>query len=261
MEFSSAELDFLCEQLGVDELPYPFDVHSQGATMNERAALRTQVLGGLFERGLVDGAGRPEPRLEDAFAVLRSAELSLDAVHIAEPAGTVSSAMAATLGGQGLLAVQEAGGLRLREVPTDGLASAIVELLPGLRRGTEKSVTVELRELMSGHGVDFMQRRPSPDGAERTGADEDRKTLARLHAQPRQRGGQLGANARSDGGPRTRGPVLSWFDTESGCYFTQASKGQDGRDWITIAPVDAPTLRNRLNEMLSGAVRSREGLG
>jgi hypothetical protein len=35
--------------------------------------------------------------------------------------------------------------------------------------------------------------------------------------------------------------VLSWFDTESGRYFTQASRGRDGRDWITIAPADAAT--------------------
>ncbi|RZQ61638.1 ESX secretion-associated protein EspG [Amycolatopsis suaedae] len=247
---SPLELDFLWEAFGAGELPYPLKVRSHGATMDERAALRGQTFNGLAQRGVVDHRGRPVPDVEDWLGVLAAPEMSLDAVHIPNPGLDPLLAVAASLGSQGLLAVQDGRGLHLQPVPNDGLASAIIGLLPAAPRGAEKSITVPLEQLLSGSGVDFLQRR---DG--RT-ADEDRKALSRLHAQPRLRGGQIGANARSRTGGKSRPPVLSWFDTESGRYFTQATRGRDGSDWITIAPADAATLRHRLGEMLSGAANA-----
>ncbi|SFP54200.1 EspG family protein [Amycolatopsis arida] len=248
------ELDFLWESLDLGEPPYPFSVRSHGRTMDERAQLRRQVLAELGRRGLADAGGRAEPRLEDRLGLLARPDLSLDSVHITAPDAEPLLAVAAAVGGQGLLAVQDGRGLHLRDVPADGLASAIVGLLPAAPRGTEKSITVPLEQLMSGSGADFLQRRGTADG--RASADEDRKALARLHAQPRLRGGQIGANARGRTGGRSRSPVLSWFDTDAGRYFTQATRGRDGRDWITIAPADAPTLRHRLGEMLATAARA-----
>ncbi|RSD19551.1 ESX secretion-associated protein EspG [Amycolatopsis eburnea] len=248
------EVDFLWESAGLGELPYPLRIRSHGATVDERALLRRRTLEGLVARGLADGRGRPEPHVEDYFGVLATPELSLDAVQLIAPDAEPLLAVAGVLGGQGLLAVQDRQGLHLQPCPTDGLASAIVSLLPGAPRGSEKSITVPLEQLVGAHGVDFLQRRGNGD--ERSSADEDRKALARLHAQPRLRGGQIAANARSRMGGRTRTPVLSWFDTETGRYFTQATSGRDGRDWITIAPADAATLRHRLGEMLATAAGS-----
>jgi hypothetical protein len=240
------EVDFLWESAGLGELPYPFKIRSHGATVDERALLRRRTLEGLAARGLADGRGRPEPHIEDWFGVLATPELSLDAVQLIAPDAEPLLSVAGVLGGQGLLAVQDTRGLHLQPCPPDGLASAIVSLLPGAPRGSEKSLTVPLEQLTGG---DFLQRRGHVD--ERASADEDRKALVRLQAQPRLRGGQIGANARTRMGGRSRSPVLSWFDTETGRYFTQATRGRDGRDWITIAPADAATLRHRLGEMLS----------
>ncbi len=249
------ELDFLWESAGLGELPYPLRVPSHGATVDERAFLRRQTMEALVRRGLADGRGRPEPHLEDYFGILASPDISLDAVQLIDPSAEPLLSVAGVVGGQGLLAVQDTRGLHLHPCPADGLVSAIVSLLPPAQRGVEKSITVPLEQLVGAHGVDFMQRRGNGD--ERSSADEDRKALAKLHAQPRLRGGQIGANARNRiGGSRTRPPVLSWFDTESGRYFTQASRGRDGRDWITIAPADAATLRARLGEMLAGAANA-----
>jgi hypothetical protein len=245
------EVDFLWESAGLGELPYPLHIRSHGETVDERSILRKRTLEGLAARGLADGRGRPEPHVEDYFGVLAQSELSLDAVQLIAPDAEPLLAIAGVLGGQGMLAVQDTRGLHLQPCPVDGLASAIVSLLPGAPRGSEKSVTVPLEQLVGAHGVDFLSRRGNGD--ERASADEDRKALAKLHAQPRLRGGQIAANARSRMGGRTRTPVLSWFDTETGRYFTQATRGRDGRDWITIAPADAATLRHRLGEMLAGA--------
>jgi hypothetical protein len=255
------ELDFLWEssrQQG--ELPYPLRVRSHGATMDERSLMRRQALGALKQRGLVDVSGRPEPHLDDYFEMLAGPDLSLDTVQISAPNAEPLLAVAATLGGQGLLAVQDAVGLHLQPIAPDGLASAIISLLPGVARGTEKSVTVPLEQLLSGSGVDFLQRRGPATADGRASMDEDRKAIARLHAQPRLRGGQIGANAKNRMGSRSRSPVLSWFDTETGRYFTQATRGHDGRDWITIAPADPATLRHRLGEMLTTASSTNAGV-
>lgn len=246
------ELDFLWESFGGGELPYPLEVRSHGATLAERDQLRQQTLTELVRRGVADGRGRPEPHVESFFEVLAGAEISLDAVHLPNPGAPPLLAVAAALGGQGVLVVQDQRGTHFNPAPADGLASAIISLLPAAPRGTEKSITVPLQQLVGGTGADFLQRRV-PDANGRVSADEDRKTLARLQAQPRLRGGQIGANARGRLSGKVRQPVLSWFDTESGRYLTQASQGGDGRDWITIAPADAASLRQRLNEMLSGA--------
>ncbi|WP_410666579.1 ESX secretion-associated protein EspG [Amycolatopsis sp. cmx-4-68] len=252
------EVDFLWESAGLGELPYPLRIRSHGETADERSLLRRRTLEGLTARGLADGRGRPEPHVEDYFGLLAQPELSLDAVQLIAPDAEPLLAIAAVLGGQGLLAVQDTRGLHLQPCPPDGLASAIVSLLPGAPRGTEKSITVPLEQLVGTSGADFLARRGNGD--ERTSADEDRKALAKLHAQPRLRGGQIAANARSRVGGRTRTPVLSWFDTESGRYLTQASRGRDGRDWITIAPADAATLRHRLGELLATAAGSTAGV-
>ncbi|EHK83662.1 ESX secretion-associated protein EspG [Saccharomonospora azurea] len=251
VQLTEAELDFLWESSGLGELPYPVTVRSHGDTLEERAALRVQVLTDLARRGLADDNGRPAPAVEDAFGVLATAELSLDSVLISAPNAAARTALAAASGRNAVLLVQESGTAWLESIPADGLASAIVGQLPGAPRGREKSINMPLEQLVAGPGADFMQRRPTTSDGSTARADEDRKALARLHAQERRRGGQLGANARNASGAKSRSPVLSWFDTESGRYLTQASRGPDGRDWIVIAPADAPTLRHRLSEMLS----------
>ncbi|QWF81433.1 ESX secretion-associated protein EspG [Amycolatopsis sp. CA-230715] len=250
------ELDFLWEVHGAGELPYPFEVRSHGATIEERDVLRRDTLAALGARNLTDERGRLDPSIEDSFGVLAAPDVSLDGVHITAPNARPLLAVASALGSQGLLLVQDDRGFHFSPIPPDGLATAIISLLPGVPRGTEKSITVPLEQLMSASGADFLQRRgpARPDG--RASADEDRKALARLHAQPRLRGGQIGANARNRMGGRSRSPVLSWFDTDTGRYFTQASRGHDRSDWITIAPADAATLRHRLGEMLSGVVNA-----
>ncbi|WP_298177349.1 ESX secretion-associated protein EspG [Saccharomonospora sp.] len=255
-QLTEVELDFLWESSGLGELPYPLTVRSHGDTLEERAVLRTRVLAGLVQRGLVDESGRLQPHIEDAFGVLAFAERSLDSVLLSAPNAEPRMAVAATAGGHGVLVVQEAGTVWLERVPADGLASAIVGQLPAAPRGKEKSINVPLEQLLVGPGADFMQRRPTTADGNTARADEDRKALARLHAQERERGGQIGANARGQAGGKSRSPVLSWFDTETGRYLTQASKGSDGRDWIIIAPADAPTLRHRLAEMLASAAEA-----
>lgn len=252
---TALEFDFLWELAAPGEVPYPLLRTSHGKTMDERGELRRQVLADLAQRGVVDHAGWLDPQLLAHFAVLAGGELTVDSVHLAEPGSKAVRAVVGSLQGRGLLAVQDERGLWLKDVPNDALASTIVSLLPPGERGTLRSITMPVEQLMAGAGADFLQRKDA--GAEQGPAD-DRKVLARLHAEERLRGGQIGANVLTEVGTRSRSPVLSWFDTASGRYLTRASTGSDGREWITIAPADVATLRHRITEMIAGVHRANK---
>lgn len=216
---SPRALDFLWESVDGGEPPYPIEIRSHGETMDERAALRRRVLAEL-------------PRaadLADLLTVLATARRSVDAVFQAGPDGPATAALAAATGGRALLAVQRGDGLWLRPIDPGALVSSVVDLLPAAPRGTEPSVTVPLDELEAGG---------------RTHAD--RQVLARFAAQRNHRAGQFAANARRPMGGRSRSPVLSWFDTDSGRYLTYPKRG-----WVTIAPADPATLRHQLTGLLT----------
>lgn len=216
-------LDFLWESLDAGEPPYPLEVISHGATVDERSALRREVTG---ELRALDG------RVEDWLSLLARAERSVDSVYQAENEPPVS-AIAVAAGTHALLATQTGAGLWLRPIDPGSLASSVVGELPAAPRGTEPSISVAEADLPHG-------RSPA-----------DRQVLAHLAKQRNRRAGQLAVNARKPMGGRARSPVLSWFDTESGRYLTYAKRGADGTEWITIAPADAPTLRHRLTELMS----------
>lgn len=222
-------LDFVWESLAAGELPYPLDVRSHGATMDERTAMRHRVWADLRTRHMLDADGRLSQDLEDWLTLLAYGTQSVDSVF----EGT--AALAVGDGTRALLAVQNADGLTLRPIDPSALVSSVVALLPPHPRGRAHSITVPVAELRS-------PRSPM-----------DREVMTSLADQPKVRAGQLAANTRSPMGGRTRAPVLSWFDTEEGRYLTYSSKGRDGTDWMTIAPADAATLRHRLTELL-GAV-------
>lgn len=240
------ELDFLCEAAHIGELPYPLEVHSHGVTMEERSVLRRQVHGRLRERDLIDPSGRLEPALEEWLGVLAQPVQSIDSVFLPERDAAPVRALAATGRGATILASQHTDGtLQLRQLDRNALISAVVDLLPPAPRGTELSITLPAEEFaLAGAGG----RAPAPSRASEV---ETRQALARLTGQPSLRGGQLAANSRDPLSGRRRSPVLAWFDNASGRYLGQVKNAPDGREWTTVAPADAATLRKRLAEMLS----------
>jgi hypothetical protein len=234
-------LDFLWEALGAGEPPYPLEIRSHGATMDERAALRRKVREELVAGGLLDPAGRLEPELAQWLGTLAQPDLSIDSVFLPDLDQPPVLALAASGRAGAVLAVQRPDGLSLRSIPRDGLVSAIVGLLPGARRGSETSISVPAEELEK-----------VPAGGERASTQETRKALARLTARTNLRGGQLGVNSRSDTRGRRRSPVLAWFDNDTGRYLSQTRAG-----WVTVAPADAATLRHRLGELVTEVTDDR----
>jgi hypothetical protein len=236
-------LDFLWEALGAGEPPYPIEIHSHGATLDERAALRRRVREDLVAGGLIDPSGRLDPDLGEWLGTIARPDLSIDSVFLPDLDSAPVLALAASGRAGAVLAVQRPDGLSLRPIPRDGLVSAIVGLLPGAQRGSEQSVSVPAEELATV---------PAGPAQRRSGTQEDRTALARLTALRNHRGGQLGVNSRSDMRGRRRGPVLAWFDNDTGRYLSQTRAG-----WTTIAPVDTAALRHRIGELVTEVTTDR----
>lgn len=262
--FSPLAFDFLWESAQVGELPYPLIVRSHGATEDERVSLRHRIDVELKARGIREPRGRLAPPIEDALHLLAFAPLTIDALHIPRFEAPTVGVLAAADDTKGVLAIQDADGIWLRDVPPDALVSAVIGVLPAGPRGSEASVTLPLDDALHTAPI----RVPVPLPA--TGEEEDKKrgkarrtplservtadpreAYGRIAGQPRQCGGQLAANSRSQVGAKQRSRVLAWFDTATGRYLSLSRAGTDGREWVTVAPADAATLRIRLGEMVS----------
>ncbi|NKQ58345.1 ESX secretion-associated protein EspG [Amycolatopsis sp. K13G38] len=265
--FTPLTFDFLWESAGLGELPYPLRVRSHGTTMDERSALRHRADQELRARGLRDQYGRLEPHVEDWFALLARPALSIDALHIPEFQQPPVAILAATDGRTGVLAIQDNDGVWIRPAHADGLAAEVVDLLPAGKRGSEASITLPVEEALRipPNRVSVMSGGGEPDGKSRRRTSlsdriaDPREAYARLAGQPRLRGGQLAANSRNELGGRSRSPVLAWFDTASGRYLSLSRAGTDGREWVTVSPADAKTLRSRLGEMVAAVADRTAG--
>jgi len=249
--FTPVAFDFLWEEVGAGELPYPFTVPSHGNDEAERAALRKRVETELAAR---DIANSP---VEEWLRLLAMPSVSIDALHIPEFRKRPIAALAASDGTKAVLAVQDDDGVWLRPIYPDGLASAIVDLLPPGSRGTEASITLPLESAVR---IQPSRTAATSGAPGRRGGLAERsydpvETYAQLIAQPRLRGGQLAANSRDELGSKRRSSVLAWFDTASGRYLSLSRTGPDGREWVTVAPADAKTLRSRLGEMVAEVTR------
>jgi hypothetical protein len=256
--FSPLAFDFLWESAQVGELPYPLLVRSHGATEDERVSLRHRTDAELKARGIRDPRGRLAPPIEDALHLLAFAPLTIDALHIPQFEAPTIGVLAAADDTKGVCAVQDADGIWLRDVPPDGLVSAVIGVLPAGPRGSEASVTLPLDDALRTAPIRVPVSLPANPGAEkrRTPLSEratvdPREAYGRIAGQPRMRGGQLAANSRSQVGAKQRSRVLAWFDTATGRYLSLSRAGTDGREWVTVAPADPKTLRTRLGEMVS----------
>lgn len=259
--FSPLAFDFLWESAQAGELPYPLVVRSHGATEDERVSLRHRVDAELKARGIREPRGRLAPPIEDALQLLAFAPLTIDALHIPQFEAPTVGVLAAADATKGVLAIQDADGIWLRDLPPDGLVSAVVGVLPAGPRGSEASVTLPLDDALRTAPIRVPVSLPANPGGDRGKARrtplservtaDPREAYGRISGQPRQRGGQLAANSRSPVGAKQRSRVLAWFDTATGRYLSLSRAGTDGREWVTVAPADAATLRTRLGEMVS----------
>lgn len=239
-ELSLPAVDVLWDDLRLGEIPFPLEVRGHGATLDERARIKTTVYADLERRGLAD-AGRPAPWLENTLQLLDSHEVGVDLVaQLGAADEPPLRAVAVARGRRAALAVQLAESIVLTEVRDTAIVAAVIDLLPPSRPGRGRSVTLPISAL--------------EPGALSNGADA--RFVASVMQRPPLRVGQLGIMLRDNRG-RRRLPGIAWFDTDHGRYAGTVTRGRDGQDWTTLSPVDNARLAQRLAGDLATARRGR----
>lgn len=251
-ELTAREFDFVWSHLGLAEMPYPVDVPSNGATVEERARLRAETFESLRFKGILHDGERVTPGLVDLLRVLAEPVTSVDTVGYGE--GPIRG-LAASDGTTGALVSLVDGVLAFAAIRPTALATSIVEVLPPGQAGSGMAFRVPrqaLHKAASGEDEDD----PFGGGDERdilmaNGVnDEDATKLVEL-ADRRVRGGQFGVTrtgraTRLRQGTRTRAKtMITWFDTGDGRYLMV----QDGA-WVSLAPADGTRIAHRIDELL-----------
>jgi hypothetical protein len=243
-QLSTREFDFLWEHLELGRMPYPMDVPSNGATLEERAEMRAETMAGL----------RFDSRLADLLRVLAVPTVSVDTVGFGD--GPIRG-LAATDGNLGVLVAIGGDTLSFAAIRPTALARSIVEVLPDGEAGPGHAISVPHQAMQ--RAADGEDDDPFGDGDEReilvsNGVNGEDATMLVELADRRIRGGQFGVTTTSRAtsvraGARTRAKtMITWFDTAEGRYLMV----HDGT-WISIAPADAGRIAHRVEELIRTA--------
>lgn len=244
---SLLEFDLLWEELDGDAPPpYPLEIPSHGATLDERDELDDGVFAGLQESGLADG-DEVAGEVSRLLRVLAQPVASVDLIVVGAER---LRAVAAAGRSHGVLAAQDEAEVALEALRPVDLVDAMLHIIGDVPAGAGERVTLPraayaaamdafarkgyaaFEEVLTAAGVTGRAVRP----------------VATMVSVPRTVAGQFGAN-----GPRGRSPVLSWVDTDEGRYaMVVDTSGVE--PWVTVTPADVSWLGERLVEMLS-AVR------
>lgn len=255
LTLTRAQYDIVWHDLGLGEQPYPLAILQHGRTTAERALVRNRVYGELTAARLADGHTVSRD-VEDVLRMLSKAPLSLDMIWLPErDAPAMRTALAVTAGRDGLLAQLTPSGLRIVAMPESAVVGALLDLLPPFPAAPGRSVTVPVDDLRPAE----QDAAPSPDdhdggsiyqAAPQRGVAQQVRSLEKLFAVPRLRGGQLGVNVLDRHGRRARSRPLEWFDTVDGRCMAQTDVGMDGRLHLLVAPADTARIARRVRDMI-----------
>nr|WP_228047228.1 ESX secretion-associated protein EspG [Saccharopolyspora sp. HNM0983] len=210
----------------------------------------------LARQGALDG-DQLHPFLEDAMHLLARPPLAVGlAVH--EPGGTSFNAVCVEQNRDVLQAYQADGAttqdlenIQLTRHEYGGAGGNAVRLLGSVTAAPGRSVSVPTAYLDE---ADRRRKAGTALQAALSGAGvhgADARTLATAFSAERSRDGVFTVRAYDDKVRRMHVlPVnLQFFVTNEGCYMSQRVRGQDGREWFTLAPADGRKLHAKIEEM------------
>lgn len=250
------QYDIVWHDLRLGEQPYPLAILQHGRTVQERALVRNRVYGELTADRLANGP-RVTGDVEDTLRLLARAPLSLDMIWMPDrEAPQMRNALAVGAGRDGLLAQLTPSGLRIQPVAETALVGALLDLLPPYPAAPGRSVTIAVDDLKPAEQPP--DRDHDEDGGsifaaavpKAGGAAQQLRSLEKLFAVPRLRGGQLGVTVLDRHGRRRRSRPLEWFDTIDGRCMAQTGAGMDGRQHLLVAPADAARIARRVRDMI-----------
>lgn len=241
---SYAAIDVLCEELGLDPSPFPFEIPRPGQGEPERDDVRAEVLAELEQRGLAD-EGRTDDALDEAVVLFAHPEIVVTAFGKLDRNERLLVRIC-TNGRRTIRAIGLDDEVRFEELPAAALISGAVDLLPDAPAGAGQAVTFPVEPDREGFGPRRVSR-------SRTAVRE--RAAETMLAQGKLRFGQFRITVRHPDDEQDYGPDLFWFDTVAGRYLTHRSI-QDGQIWATYAPADSPhiarLLESHLAELVSG---------
>jgi hypothetical protein len=243
IDLSVTELDVVWRAHPFGALPLIIDVPSPGATHAERAALERRVWADLVARDLADDHGRPHWRLADRLETiaLRTRSLQLSVFGADE-----TRAILATRGRDHVLGVLGER-FHLKAVPSTGLATTLLALLPEVPPGQGHSVSVDTSVFAAATTAS------TPAGAHDTlcehGLDTDDARTVLAMATGSVRTIQLVGERRHPDGRTTRSRPVSVHDTPTGRYRTIRTITATA-DHLTVIPTTTTALADALRRLI-----------
>lgn len=252
-ECTFVELDAIGDALRLDVRPFPFQFPVHGELVEERIRLIHAVHESLTERGLIEGR-HFAPELEDLVGLFAGGRVAVAVVGSADGVGLCARAV--TDGRSGVLAVATDSGVAFEPVTPPSMVRSVLGLLPALRPGPGRSVTVTAEEPVSVG----RHRAPDEDFAERRYLQAVRPPMDSTRVQqaiveeimrrPRVGSGYVTVTARSRNGRESDPATMSWLDTDAGRYVVLPTVGPDGRLHVTYAPADQAKLDQSLSRLV-----------
>ncbi|OZM77613.1 hypothetical protein CFP66_34725 [Pseudonocardia sp. MH-G8] len=245
---TAVEFDVLWEWLGLGPTPVVLQIASPGRSHLERRAVQADAWRGLRARGLA-GSDGPEAELVRLLHLLArpTEQLELRAVWGREVRVLGSGrAGVAALGHrtEGTVTVTACG----------SLPAALVSAFPPASRGAGRACTAPTAALA---GVPVADARPA---LLRHGVPAaEASLLVRMLTDTDRRAQVVALAADRWGVLRRAGGVLGVLDGARGRYLLTRSAGDDGTEWVTVAPADTRELRHRITQLLATANATAAG--
>lgn len=211
-------------------------------THTEKSEVVKRAWESLEARGLARN-GRVVPELADGFALLANHQVSVDLWIWAD---RQISGLAAAIGDEAILAVQDRDEMWLIEARGTALAEAAVSVAGEMPAGFGRSTSMPYDELVAAAKNVGLDAQAMITSLERRGMRlGDAQELAGMLDGISTRG-QFGVQRNG----RRANRVVSFHDTHNGRYLRQLKPSSDGRQWCTITPVDNHRLAGAVWELL-----------
>jgi hypothetical protein len=241
---SLLEFDLLWEELGEGAPPpYPLEIPSHGATLEERDELDDEVFAGLQAAGLAEDDEVAE-ELARPLRVLAKPSYSVDLMVVGAER---LRAIAAAGRHHAVLAAQDEQDVALEPLRPVDLVDAMLHVIGDVPAGAGERVSLPRAAYAAAMDAYARKGYTAFEEALTSAGITGRavRPVATMVSAPRTVAGQFAAN-----GPGGRSAVLNWLDTDEGRYAIVIDS-KDVEPWVTVTPADVSWLANQLGELLN----------
>lgn len=232
--------------------PLSLNVAPRGILESERKSAESDAWTELRRIGF--GDRDREDDLYGVFLPLHQYERAFDVIHRFVDSGEENrhSGMVCKVRQRATLAVLRGETVRIRTVPADSMARALLAVLPETRPGPGRSVSVPSAQLDSAAAKAGDSNQAMTEALVRLGVRRgDARTLVDMAGGERVAYAQFGASRMDGPGNRSRAAkVTNCFATGQGWYLMEET-ARGGESWTTFAPTDKTHMEPRVQALLT----------